>query len=166
MAGYLVYSDTDPTASFRRYSTMTDESIIDLEARYPGWLDMRLEAESRWLDARLRKRYYAPFADPVPATVRHWLAAIVSPAAYRKLGVDPMDQQMSEVIAERDTAKEEVAEAANAVDGLFDLPLRDDEDATAVTKGAPRHYSEASPFVGADVRRSIGREQDRNGRGT
>lgn len=161
MASYL---DID---GFKSLSTMSSVEIDELESSIaPGWLDAKLAARSRWLDARLRKRYAAPFATPYPEAVQDWLARIVTLSAYLRRGVDPLDAQFAEIKADAEKAEEEVAEAAEAVEGLFDLPLRADSSASGISKGAPYIYSEKSPTVWTLTQSRRGREERRNGRGT
>jgi hypothetical protein len=153
-------------AAFKNESTMPDEFVDDLEGQYPGFLGAQLESRSRWLDARLRKRYAVPFVAPYPATLRDWLARIVTVRAWHKRGVDPSDQQYADAREDAAAAVEEVLEAANSEAGLFDLPVDDAADASAISKGAPLAYSEQSPYVGFDVQAEIGRGEDSAGSGT
>lgn len=160
MASYLTL------AGFKAASVMPDEDIDALDARYPSFFDEQLENESAWIDARLRKRYGAPFASPYPKAVVRWLAAIVTERAYKKRGVDPNDQQAADLVQDAKDAKTEVLEAANSVEGLFDLPERADTTTSGISKGGPLSYSEQSPYVWKDVQANVARDEDRNGSGT
>ena len=151
---------------FRALTTMPAVFVDQLEDVAPGWIEVQLESVSRWLDAQLRKRYASPFVDPVPPVVAAWLTAIVTRACYLKRGVDPTDLGFDEVKADAVAATEEVARAANAEHGLFDIPLRTNADGTAIRHGGPRVYSEASPYVWLDVQAETGRVEDRRRRGT
>ena len=86
--------------------------------------------------------------------------------AALKRGVDPSDQQFSEIREDATKAEKEIEEAANSHDGLFDLPLLDSEKTSGISKGGPRVYSEASPYVFMDVQRDAGRGEDDSRRGT
>lgn len=151
---------------FTGRSLMPDVDIDALEAVAPGWIEGQLEYYSRWLDARLRKRYAVPFAAPAPEAVREWLARIVTVRCYMRRGVDPNDEQFTAIKADRDEAVAEVREAADSESGLFDLPFVDASDASGVSKGGPYSYSEASPYVWTDVQGTTGRAEDARGEGS
>jgi len=141
MAAYLTVAEL-------KGATLAPASYVDaIEAEEPGWTLGRLTTWSAWIDARLRKRYAAPFATPYPVTVTGWLAAIVTWEIYLKRGVNALDQQATDIRELATAAKAEVLEAANAVGGLFDLPLRANTTATGIALGEPLGYSEASPYT-------------------
>ena len=144
MSNYLT------VARFKLLTVMADEDVDALEARFPGFLMARSEVISGTIDARLRKRYAAPFESPYPNAVELWVARILTPAAYLKRGVDTTDRQFTEVYEDSKAAWVEIKEAANAVEGLYDLPLRQDTTATGISKGGPLGYSEASPYTWTD----------------
>jgi hypothetical protein len=151
---------------FRTLSAMPGVMIDRLESVAPGWLLAKLTARSRWIDSRLSKRYATPFASPVPEAVEDWLARIVTLHAYLRHGVDQLDEQFQEIKADATKAEDEIREAAEAANGLFDLPLRADAPGSAITKGAPYIYSERSPTLWTHIQARRGREERRNGRGT
>lgn len=153
-------------AGFKVLSTMPVERIDELEAIAPGFLAAKLAAKSRWIDARLTKRYAVPFAEPCPDTVKDWLARIVTPVAHVRLGVPATDEQFVVVQKDAEDAEAEVLEAAEAERGLFELPLREDTTASGVSKGGPLGYSEQSPYVWTDVQREIATAEDSHRRGT
>lgn len=147
-------------------TVMPSTDVDALEARYPGWLTLQLDEESDAIDSRLRKRYDAPFSAPYPKAILRWLTKIVTRSAYLKRGVDPNDAQIEEVFTDAADVWVQIKEAADSVDGLFDLPLRSNTSASAITKGGPLGYSEASPFVSTDRQRDTGRDEDAAGTGT
>lgn len=151
---------------FRVESLMPGSQVDQLEAAEPGFLAARLQRRSGNIDARLRKRYVAPFEAPVPDKVVEWLVALVNQDCYLKLGVDPLDLQMAEILAAAKLAVEELKEAADSVEGLFDLPLRADTTSTGISKGGPMAYTEASPYVWKDVQGATGRSEDERGSGS
>jgi hypothetical protein len=149
---------------FADYSAMPASDIDALETAAPGWLARQLEIESARIDARLRKRYDVPFQLPAPATVCGWLAKIVTVRAYLKRGVDSNDMAFEELKAESIEAVKEIAEAAEAVGGLFDLPLINGN--SAIRAPSTRVYSESSPYAGFDGQRDTAWNEDRNRGGT
>lgn len=159
----MAYQDKD---AFANRTTMPVEFIDEIETASTGWVDTQLGLIEAKINARLRKRYAVPFASPVPDVVLDWQTAIVTHRCYLRRGVDPTDAQMVDVKAEADAAWAEVKEAADAQNGLFDLPLRQDTTDDGITKGAPLVYSESSPYVGFDVQADAGRNEDSNRGGT
>lgn len=160
MSAYLTASE------FALLTVMPAEFLDEIEDRTPGWIDAQLETQSRWVDARLSKRYAVPFAAPVPEVVRSWVTRLVTLRAYHRRGVDPSDQQIAEVAKDRDDALLEIKEAADAEIGLIDLPLRADTTASGISKTSTLAYTERSPYVGLDVQRTAGRDEDMNGGGS
>lgn len=151
---------------FRAETLMPGSDVDALDVRHPGWIAGQLESWSRQIDARLRKRYAVPFVAPYPIAVQGWLARIVTLRCYLKRGVDPNDAQFEVIKEDADNAVAEIKEAADAETGLYDLPLIEGSSASGISKGGPRSYSEASPYVGFDVQERVGRGEDRNGEGT
>lgn len=137
----LVYGDfIDPTGEF------TDEVKVERRAAWLTFVESRLIIETSRINSKLRKRYAAPFESPVPEIVLGWLAAIVTPSLYKRRGWDPSEAQAEDLKADHDKAIEEITEAANSEDGLFDLPLRQDTTDDGISKGGPLGYAEASPY--------------------
>lgn len=163
-----IYLDFD---GFRNLSTIPSGFVDDVEKVSPGWIEGQLEYWARWIDSRLRKRYASPFAafnatPPTPASVQGWLARIVTVRVWIKRGVDPNDLQFAAVQEDATAAQAEVLEAANSETGWFDLPLKGDEDGSAISRGNPRVYSEASPYVWTDVQSQAGKSEDNSGTGS
>lgn len=153
-------------AEYKKYSVLPSVDIDDVETVQAGWIDRKLRAVSYAVDARLRKRYSVPFASPYPDQVCDWVARLMDPLTLKKRGVDATDEQFLSIAEDAAMAREEIKEAADANEGLFDLPAVDTADASAISKGAPLGYSEASPYVGGDVQEYYGRDEDRDGWGS
>jgi phage gp36-like protein len=135
--------------------TLAPAAYVDaVEAAEPGWTAQALDTTSAWIDSRLRKRYAAPFSAPYPETVCGWVEAIVTERLYLKRGIDATDQQLERIQALADRARDEVKEAADSKEGLFDLPLRADTTEDGISKGTPLGYGEASPYTWADNQRA------------
>lgn len=142
---------------------MPDVDIDVVEAEREGFTLARLTAWSARIDSRLRKRYKAPFAVPVPEVILDWLTKIVTFELYLKRGRDPQDPTLADIKAERDEAIADIKEAADAQNGLFDLPLRDDVGTTAITKSGPIVFTETSPYVWTTRQADAARVEDENG---
>ncbi len=133
-------------ADFKLRTVMPSGDVDAVEADTPGYTLARLTAQSAWIDARLRKRYAAPFVQPYPETILDWLTKIVTLEMYKKRGADPADQSIVDIKEDAVTAKAEIKEAADSEVGLFDLPLDDTIGATAIAHANPLSYSEAGPY--------------------
>jgi hypothetical protein len=134
--------------------TLAPASYVDaVEAAAAGWTLARLVQRSAWINARLAKRYAAPFASPYPEAVTDWLCRIVTWELYLKRGVDPTDLEVAEIKKAADDAAAEVKEAAESREGLFELPLRADTSADGVARGSVQAYTEASPYTWSGVQR-------------
>lgn len=147
-------------AEFKIFMVIPNQWVDAIEAVDPGFTDGQLATWSEWMDSRLRKRYQAPFAEPVSVTVKGWLARIVTVRVCMRRGVDPTDQQFAELKADDQAARDEIKEAADSDIGLFDLPLRSDAPVSGIALGTPRSYSEASPYVCLDTQEQRGRWED------
>jgi len=153
-------------AEYKSYSVLPSVDIDDVETIQVGWIDRKLRAISYGVDARLRKRYAVPFSAPYPDAVCDWVARLMDVALLLKRGVDATDEQFVSILEDSKRAREEIKEAADAEQGLFDLPALDTADASAISKGEPLGYSEASPYVGGDVQEELGRDEDLDGWGS
>lgn len=130
---------------------MPSEDVELLEARYPGYLAARLKLNTSFIYARLAKRYAVPFAAPAPEIVLGWLTAMTTTDAYRKRGWNPGDEQSAQVEQDRKDALDQMKEAADEDNGLFDLPLREDTSASGISRGTPLGYSEVSAYDWIDI---------------
>jgi hypothetical protein len=149
-------------ASFRLITLVPADFIDEIEQRTPGWIDQRLIIHSAHLDSRLTKRYDAPFKPPYPVAVTEWVAKLAALDCWLRRGVAATDEQFLEFKEQATTALADIKEAADSETGLFDLPLRANTDASGVTRGFPRGYSEQSPYVWTNIQGRIGRSEDQN----
>ena len=144
--GFVTYLDV---AGFRARTGMPMADVDLVEQQEPGYIYGRLVAGSAKINAQLEKRYPAPFVEPVPEVVLDWLTDIVTIQVYLKRGVNPSDAQFQVFLDASNTAKEEIAKAANSQTGLFELPLVTNAG-SAISQGGPLGYSEASPYEWTD----------------
>lgn len=151
-------------AGFTLRTVMPSADVTLVETKAPGFIASQLAIEQSKLDSRLRKRYAAPFIQPFPEIVLGWLTKLVTPEVYRKRGVNPADPQLELVEKQRDEALAEIKEAADSKDGLFDLPVSETSQSSAIISGGPLGYSEASPYTAFDIQARDGHAEDRNGR--
>lgn len=161
----MAYLDLD---GFKLLSVMPDEHVDQLESTWPGFLAAQLDAQSVWIESRLRKRYKRELftAEPLTKLLGLWLSRIVTAVAYSRRGWDPSGVDVDAIVTDGEAARAEVLEAANGENGLFELALADSEGATAPMKQATRAYSEQSPYVGFSRQARIGRDEDENGEGS
>jgi hypothetical protein len=141
---YVPYADV-PT--FTAKTILQRELVIAVDTANPGFLLGGLTDWSAWLDGQLRKRYAVPFVAPLPLIVPRWVIRLFGPDVYRKRYLDPQtDQLLDALIQDRTDAKAEIQEAADAVDGKFDLPLLDTATVSAVTQGLPLSSADPNPY--------------------
>lgn len=138
---------------------MPQRDVDRLEVDEPGFLQSQLDDWSAEIDDRLRKRYAVPFASPTPRTVLRWLTKLVTREAYDKRGRNPSSEQdQSAIDGAAEQAERELREAADAKDGLFELPLRADQpDVSGVTVGEPLGRADADPYAWMDRQRATSR---------
>lgn len=154
------------TAAAFKTRTLAPPDYVDaIEAETPGWTDAQLLAKSRWLDAKLAKRYAAPFASPYPECLLDWLTRIVTWRCYIKRGVDPTDREVAEVKADAELAEREADNAVSLAEAHFELPLRENTTASGATVGRPMTYTESTPYAWTDVQldAALGEQQQRSG---
>lgn len=146
---------------FALRSVMPAEAVARLEAKSPGWLQTALNDASDAVNALLAKRYAVPFTAPYPSVVLRWVAKLVTLEGYAKLGFNPSSAEDKAAIVDQAVdARKEIAEAADAQNGKYELPLRQDTTVNGVVRGAPTSYSEQSPYVGRDRQATTGRLED------
>jgi phage gp36-like protein len=137
-------------AYFRVMGSIPDAELDDFVDKHPGRFEAMSEAVSRLIDSYLFKRYATPFKDPVPEAVKFHAAQILSYQIRIFIGFDPSSQQDGEIVKARDEAIEWLSKAANARDGLVELPLREPEpgkqDEDGVSRRRARAFSFRSPI--------------------
>jgi hypothetical protein len=100
---------------------------------------------------------------PVPRIILKWLNKLVTADVLERHG--PPQERFGQMVQdEAKTARDELLEAANSRDGLFDLPTQDDQG-SAVSTGGPFFYSETSPYVSQDIQERRGAREDESERG-
>jgi hypothetical protein len=148
------------TAYVKLVGSMPASDIDALELLTPGIVDALSEAVSRMFDARLAKRYAAPFAEPYPEALRWNVAHVVVASLWQKRGYNPGSAQDAIIQQNKADALSWLKEAADSKEGLIELPLREDTTAEGVAKGGPLSYHETSPYVWTDRQREDGRRDD------
>ena len=98
-------------------------------------------------------------AEPVPAIILQWLTAMVAYSVWNRRGRNPQDPFIEDLKAAVTLAVEELTEAANSKDGLFDLPVSEDLD-SAITTGGPLGFSDSSPYAWQTRQARLGRQED------
>jgi len=141
---------------------MPAEDIDELERREPGITERISTKISALFDAKLIKRYAAPFEQPYPDVLVYHVAQAVAYRLYLRRGYNPSSEQDAEIKEANDRAWEWLDEAANSEEGLVELPRRQETPgASAVNKGGPFGYSEASPYTWMDRQREAVRNDER-----
>jgi hypothetical protein len=147
---------------FTLRTVMPPEDVEYLESNFSGYLDARIAVRSSLINARLQKRYAVPFAAPVPETVLGWLTALVTVDAYKKRGWNPSDAQSADIVADAKNALDEMKEAADSAEGLFELSVKESDLTSAVSKGGPLGYSETSPYAWTGIQLDAAVSDDEN----
>jgi hypothetical protein len=132
---------------FKQATVMPPSDVAFVEQERPGYIATRLAWWSAMIMARLRKRYPKGFTSPYPLALKVWLCAIVTVEAYEARGWNASDAQTKEILDAETDAHAEIKEAANGVAGLFDLPVSQADDTTAITAPKPLSYTEQDPFT-------------------
>jgi hypothetical protein len=128
------------TAQYRSITTL-DGSLVDLCTSkgkdVQRWLDMA----SAHIRSRLVKRYAVDFAapGPTPDKIIEWLALLVDIPVCKCVGATPEGRVDDWAREDEARVNAELKEAADAENGMFELPLRntDPTGASAINKGGP-----------------------------
>jgi len=116
------------------------------------------------MEARLGKRYdLGQIAASPPLIVIGWLQATVTIDLLDFRGRNPSDPAAVSAKERYDLAIEEMREAADAKDGLFELPLVP-AGQSAVKGPKVLFYTENSPYISADMQEAIGIHEDFGGK--
>lgn len=131
-------------AYLRTMGTVPGAELDAFDAANPGRLDAMIIAVSRLIDSYLSKRYATPFAS-VPEVVKYHGTQILSHQLRITIGFDPGSQQDDQIVQARKDAFAWLESAANARDGLVELPLREPDpgkrDVTGVARRKARAFS-------------------------
>lgn len=147
--------------AFKLRADLIQPKDVDLlEQRFPLFVEQQILVHQSRINAQLKKRYAVPFGTPVPEIVLGWLTTLVTRSCWHRRGYNAADPAMVELKERCDQALGEIREAADAKDGLFDLPLNDATGGSAVVSPAPLAYTENSPYVSADNQEKQGRAED------
>jgi phage gp36-like protein len=161
MASYL----TADAFKARPPEFIRPQDVDELEVSNAGVTLKVLTRWSSWIDSRLSKRYATPIQNP-PESLLGWLTDLATETLRNIRGYDASDPFMQKMEARVLAAKAEIQEAASSKDALFGLPATDGKDASAVAFAGPLSYTEASPFVSADMMERQGHHEDDQGFGT
>jgi hypothetical protein len=151
------------TPELKLLGSLPAEDVDDIETRYPGIVAKTISVVCGLYDARLAKRYAAPFVAPYPDALKFNVAREVAWRLYIKRGFNPsgaMDQLLEKEHTEADAW---LREAADSEKGLVELPARQATpgEATAINQGGPYGYSEASPYAWTNIQRDAADWEDR-----
>lgn len=133
----------------RNMGSVPGAELDAFEVSYPNRLDALIEAVSRLMDSYLFKRYATPFKEPVPEVVKFHGTAILSHQLRVIIGFDPGSKQDEQIIQARTDAFAWLEKAANARDGLVELPLREPEPGKGDVSGVSRRKARAFSFASA-----------------
>jgi hypothetical protein len=145
----------DPTGQF------TDPDKITRRDNWLSFVDATLVEVTDDIHSRLRKRYAVPFASSVPTVILRWFRDLVIPRLYEARGWDASDGQAQSILDREERANDQIKEAADSKDGLYDLPLNAGTATSGISQGGPLAYAEASPYTWPDLQRDAAREEDR-----
>ncbi len=141
---------------------------VDLvEVKYPGVTVATIRAVSGDFDSKLVKRYAMPFQVPYPEALKFHVARVVAWRLWLKRGYNPTGKLDELLKADNDGSLAWLDQAADAQNGLVELPGVDGVlGGSNATKASPLSYSETSPYVWADAQADAARDEDRNRSGT
>jgi hypothetical protein len=136
---------------FQRYRTLSElpKGRIDtFEKREPGIILAKLEQNSRLVEDRLRHKYTIPFPER-HSTIEGWIVGLTDPWLLNQIGYDSQDNDPIPGRIDKLETKvhEDLTDATDPASNKWNLPRKDGKDPTAISKGAPRAYSENSPYT-------------------
>jgi hypothetical protein len=128
-------------------SPFNETQAAELEAKRPQWLKRNILSLSEYIDTRMIKRGDVPFPEPYNATVKRWVANLLTPMAFDTLGRRPSDETQVSIDARAKETEAQIKEAADPEKGLLVLPLQRGSSAVQATEPATLCYVEQSPFT-------------------
>lgn len=127
-------------ATYKQRTTI-DASVVQLCENKGKDVNWWLESGSAEIKTRLAKRYAVDFADPgpVPDQIIKWLIRLVNIDVWECAGGLPEGREDGWADAARQQVYTELEKAADAENGLFELPLRNTDKlgTSAINKGGP-----------------------------
>lgn len=130
--------------------SMPAADVDAVVAMFPSTFDEIAKSISAIFFASLHKQY-SVFEAPYPEALRWHVAKVVVAELWKKRGYNAGHALDEEIDKDADKAWAWMREAANAKDGLVELPRRADLAGTAGSdRGGPLAQSEASPYEWID----------------
>ena len=127
-------------ATYKQRTTI-DASVVQLCENKGKDVSWWLESASAQINTRLAKRYAVDFASPgpVPDQIIFWLIRLVNIDVWECAGGLPEGREDGWADAARKQVYEELKEAADAENGMYELPLRSTDTLgnSAINKGGP-----------------------------
>lgn len=142
MAGYF---DVD---YLKAMGSVPDDVLDEFDAAHPDRIDEMIVAVSRLIDSYLFKRYATPFSSP-PEVVKLHGTAILSHQLRLKIGFDPGSQQDAQIVQARNDAFTWLQAAADAKEGLVELPIREPDAGKKDVAGVARRKARAFSYPNA-----------------
>lgn len=134
-------------ATYKQRTTI-DASVVQLCENKGKDVSWWLESASAQINTRLTKRYAVDFTSPgpVPDQIIFWLIRLVNIDVWECAGGLPEGREDGWADAARKQVYEELKEAADAENGLYELPLRNTDTlgSSAVNKGASFVHEDAT----------------------
>ena len=146
-----VYFKDLPTV--KTWCNLTSKQVDEIEREMPGRILTRATGAQGEIDGRLRKRaanlpqYPIPFPEPVPPKVLEWMGWLLTPVLYELSGLQMTDEMQQRIERRSDRAYEQIKEAADAVDGLYDLPFSADSQESMIAEPATLFRSDPNCFA-------------------
>jgi hypothetical protein len=135
-------------AAYRSITTL-DGSIVDLCVAKGKDVQRWLDLDSAHIRSRLVKRYAIDWTEvenqPAPDKIIQWLILLVDIPVCKCVGATPEGRVDDWVREDETRVNDELKEAADAENGLFELPLRE-TGASAIHIGVPHVVSYQMPW--------------------
>lgn len=155
------------SAELKLLGSMPGPDVDLVESKYPGVTIATIRAVGGHFDSKLVKRYAIPFVPPYPEAIKLHVARAVAWLLWLKRGYNPAGKLDELLKADNDASLAWLDQAADAQNGLVELPGVDGPlGGSNATKASPLSYSETSPYVWTDVQADVGRGEDSNRTGT